>query len=355
MVRRLLPTLALCAVLAPAASARANEAPETPELDDAAAFVAREVAGIQGAAGRHQPREYTVAMAAAQYVRTRASSAVYALDQRTVMRLPTSDPEDALRTQAGICGGHVQVFITLLRRLGVAAEPAQIFYTADGERQNHVAAEVRWAGHWHFFDVTYGAVFEDSRRRLMSLDEVLRSREPMSHARLDALDPWTDSAERKGGDPFAYVRHGIPRQVIRLGAGQIAAPAPRAIAADPAVRAYDLTLLPDYVGTGLPYADVPVSVAWKLTVPTRRPWLALKVRTQYCPGGGSLRAQGSHYATSVDLSRVSWTGLTALRAPAGATVRLAVEARVPGTPCEVVIDGIFGAATSAALGPATVV
>jgi hypothetical protein len=341
--RRAHLSLVVCAIavaLAAAPGARAD-GPASTQVDAAVAYVQEAVAGVQSSPGARAPRGYTATMAALNYVQANVSSAVYAYRSAHGLAAPAT-AEEALAEQAGICGNQVEVFLQVLHRLGVRAIPAQFFFTADGDRQNHVAAEVRWSGSWHFVDVSYGAVFWKRAGHLLSLADLLADPAPLRWAHRNELDAWTGSALLKGWHPYAYLQGYTARQVISQGSGAVT-PRRAAGARAAAGAAYDLTLLPDYVGIGLPYAGEPVDVAFTLTTPAAATRLVLTVRTQACAGGGTLRAGGSR----LDLAAVPWSGDVAIaipRARRGRSVTLSVTPRVPGTVCEIVLDGLAAAA-----------
>jgi hypothetical protein len=349
MLRRLTllaAVLAAGAIAAPAAGAddatatatATTTATATPgQVDAAVAYVQEAVAGIESSSGTKAPHAYTVTMAALNYVQANVSSAIYAYRAAHGLSAPTT-AEEALAEQAGICGNQVEVFLEVLHRLGQTAIPAQFFFTADGSRQNHVAAEVRWSGAWHFVDVSYGAVFWKRAGHLLSLATLLKDAHPLRWAHRNELDAWTGSALLKGWHPYAYLEGWTRRQVVSQGSGSVTPPAAAAARSSSGVT-YDLTLLPDYVGVGLPYAGQQVGVSFALATPAAATRLVLAVRTQGCPGGGTVHAG----TTSVDLAAVPWSGAFAIaipRAQRGGTVTLSVTPKVAGTPCEIVVDGL---------------
>jgi hypothetical protein len=341
--------VSLCAVLlALSLTTAARAHADTPvgtatptEVDAAVAYVQEAVAGVESSSGKRAPHAYTVTMAALNYVQANVSSAIYAYRSAHGLSAPTT-ADQALAEQAGICGNQVEVFLEVLHRLGLTAIPAQFFFTADGELQNHVAAEVRWSGSWHFVDVSYGAVFWKKAGDLLSLTTLLKDPEPMRWAHTNELDAWTGSALLKGWHPYAYLQGYTKRQVVYQGSGTLA-PAIRAGTRSGTGVTYDLTLLPDYVGVGLPYADAQVGVSFALATPATARKLVVAVRTQGCPGGGTVSAG----ATSVDMDDVPWNGdfsIAIPKAERGKTVTLSVTPKIPGTACEIVVDGLAAAA-----------
>jgi hypothetical protein len=341
MLRRLaslaVPLCAAVAAIAPSARADDAGAATATQVDAAVAYVQEAVAGVESSTGKRAPHAYTVTMAALNYVQANVSSAIYAYRSANGLSAPTT-AEEALAEQAGICGNQVEVFLEVLHRLGETAIPAQFFFTADGSRQNHVAAEVQWSGKWHFVDVSYGAVFWKKAGSLLSLATLLKDPDPMRWAHRNELDAWTGSALLKGWHPYAYLEGFTKRQVVYQGSGS-ATPTRAAGTRSTTGVAYDLTLLPDYVGVGVPYAGTNVGVSFALATPASATKIVLAVRTQGCPGGGTVHAG----TTSVDLADVPWSGDFAIAIPKaqrGATVTLSVTPKVAGTPCEIVIDGL---------------
>jgi hypothetical protein len=320
----------------------AASAPATPsQVDAAVTAVSQMVAGIESSTGRQAPHAYTVAMATLDYVQTNVSSAIYAYRGANGLNAPIT-AEQALAERAGICGNQVEVYLEVLARLGGTAQPAQFFFTADGQRQNHVGAEVQWDGGWHYVDVSYGAVFWKRRGDLLSLDALLKDPKPMRWAHTNETDAWTGSALLKGWKPYAYLQGYTRREVVHQGSGTVT-PLVKASTRTVASEDYDLTLLPDYVGTGAPYAGVLENVSFRLQPPKEARKILLAVRTQGCPAGGQLRAGSSR----VDLATVPWSGQASIALPAGdrgAAVTLSVVSNQPGTPCEIVIDGLSAAA-----------
>jgi hypothetical protein len=342
MLRRLV-LLAGLAVLAAAPAARADEATTTTtatatQVDAAVDYEQQAVAGIESSSGAKAPHAYTVTMAALDYVQANVSSAIYAYRSAHGLSAPTT-AEQALAEQAGICGNQVEVFLEVLHRLGLTAIPAQFFFTADGQRQNHVAAEVRWSGAWHFVDVSYGAVFWKQAGKLLSLAALLKDPAPMRWAHRNELDAWTGSALLKGWHPYAYLQGFTKREVVSQGSGTVT-PTRTASPRSGSATAYDLTLLPDYVGVGQPYAGQDVGVSFALATPATATAVTLTVRTTGCPSGGGSVHLGTTTAALDDVPPSGEFTMTIPKAQRGRTVTLSVTPGVAGTPCVVVIDGL---------------
>lgn len=91
-----------------------------------------------------------------------ASSARYSL-MKTLMRDEFNSPgrtaNDIARAGYGICGEHGILFTGLLDQAGIKNRMIQLFYTKNGQRNIHVAAEVFINGQWRFFDSTWSAFF----------------------------------------------------------------------------------------------------------------------------------------------------------------------------------------------------
>jgi len=73
--------------------------------------------------------------------------------------LPRSRSE-VVAQGAGICGNQVDVFLQLVRELGFEARSVQLYgMLPDGSRWSHIGAEVKVAGKFRLFDVTYAQAF----------------------------------------------------------------------------------------------------------------------------------------------------------------------------------------------------
>jgi hypothetical protein len=259
--------------------------------------VTQEVEGIQRLGGSRIPLEQVAAQSALTWVQSRLSPAIAAVIGGS------TDLQTAFRLQAGLCGQIVESFMQILQRVGVRVLPVQFFYTLDGERQSHVAAQVWWRGHWHYVDPTWGVLFE-RRGSVLDPEQVLKLPDPNRYALMNRLVPWTDANLRRGGgwSPLGYLTAARHRQVVMNGAGVVApprtlAPAPAKGAAGaagapgaPPVRAqWSLALMPDYVGSYAPYARQLVAIEQRLTLPAGTRTLVLGVRGKLCGGIGTLR------------------------------------------------------------------
>jgi hypothetical protein len=78
--------------------------------------------------------------------------------------------DDVLERGAGICGNQTDLFHRLARALAFETRSVQFYYRdTKGVPRTHIAAEVRLAGAWRFFDPTYKAVFRESSRQGVAL------------------------------------------------------------------------------------------------------------------------------------------------------------------------------------------
>jgi hypothetical protein len=77
-------------------------------------------------------------------------------------------PDPPLVPFYGRCGHRATVFLQLARRAGLEARRVQFERFGDG---GHAAAEVRYGGGWHYFDVTYAGYFRKDGE-ILSFDEI---------------------------------------------------------------------------------------------------------------------------------------------------------------------------------------
>lgn len=245
-----------------------------------AEHVRQEVSGVQRLGGSPIPAEQVAAQSATTYVQSRLSPAIYASIGGS------DDLGTAFRRQAGLCGDIVEAFIQILQRASVRALPVQFFYTVDGERQSHVAAQVWWGDGWHYVDPTWGVLFE-RHHRVLDIEHVLALKHPYRYALMNRLVPWTDANLRRGGgwSPLSYLTDATDRQVVANGSGTVLPP--RTVVGTAAT--WDLSLMPDYVGTYVPYAGELVAIRQRLTLPaTGGRALTITTRGKLCGGLGVL-------------------------------------------------------------------
>ena len=133
--------------------------------------------------------------------------------------------EMCLEEGAGICGNHVDAFREIMNALGIQTRPISFFYTTDGLRESHIAAEVYYLDAWRFIDVTWGfAVSRDSGIMLKSVSEI---RENPVHERTEnAFDVWSMFVRAARGDPMEYLyRQDVDVLVNGKGTVTLAVPA----------------------------------------------------------------------------------------------------------------------------------
>jgi Transglutaminase-like superfamily len=68
----------------------------------------------------------------------------------------------------GLCGRRASVFVRLAQRAGFEARSVYFERFVDS---SHAAAQVRFGGRWHYFDVTYAGYFRNGQE-IVSLDEL---------------------------------------------------------------------------------------------------------------------------------------------------------------------------------------
>src|SRR5919198_546420 len=120
-------------------------------------------------AGVPYQHEAIVAQAALSYVVGHVSAPAYGYMNKTLGIRPQPTAEGVLTVGAGICGHAALTFAAIVKRFKIPVRSVQ-FYYADGVN-NHIADEVFYAGAWHYFDPTWGAVYEDAGGHVLSIDE----------------------------------------------------------------------------------------------------------------------------------------------------------------------------------------
>lgn len=118
------------------------------------------------------------AIEAMNLVQNIAGSGRYAYLHRTGnLNIPNEREQDiCLINGFGICGNHQLLFIDILKKTGVKAKPVDFYYSINGLRQSHAAAEVYTGNKWVYFDITWGSYWLSDAKDLFSLeslDEVL--------------------------------------------------------------------------------------------------------------------------------------------------------------------------------------
>lgn len=193
------------------------------------------------------------AMNAVPYI---ASSARYSL-RKTLMKEDFKSPgrtaNDFARAGYGICGEHAILFTGLLDQVGIKNRMIQLFYTKDGQRNIHVAAEVFINGQWRFFDSTWSAFFLKNPADPLSFASIaellsgIRAKPVKNHAQT-----WGYQYSRSL-DPYEYltanpsVIYGTDSGVIRLSD------------VNPSDKAIQLNSIPKFIGDKIddgPYEGV---------------------------------------------------------------------------------------------------
>lgn len=286
--------------------------------------VRQEVEGIERAGGTTMPREQVAAQSALTFVQGRLSPAIYALSGGG------EDLEAAFRRQAGLCGDIVEAFMEILHGVGVRTLPVQWFYSVNGVRQNHVAAQVWWRGRWHYVDPTWGVLFE-RKGAVLTPEEVTALKTPQRYAVMNRLVPWTYANDLRGGgwSPLSYLTAAKQRQVVMNGSGTVRPPRNGAT--------WDISLLPDYVGTYVPYAKQLVGIRQQLTPPPGLHHLTLTTRGKLCGGLGVLHVD----TVDIPFADVPDAGeLTVALSPGARTVTLWADGGDPAEPCAVLLSGL---------------
>lgn len=285
--------------------------------------VQQEIAGLQ-LTSTPLPREQIAAQSALTYVQGRLSPAISAA---------TGGPTDlatAFQRQAGLCGDIVEAFMEILQRVGVRALPVQWFYTVDGVRQNHVAAQVWWSGRWHYVDPTWGVLFERGGS-VLTPEQVAALPNPRRYAIMNQLVPWTYANSVRGGgwDPLSYLTEAQHRQVVMNGAGTVSPPR--------VGTTWDLSLMPDYAGTYVPYAGQLVAIHQRLQLPAGRHTITLGSRGKLCGGLGVLHVG----PVDIPFASVPDNGPLTVTLPASTkTVTLWADGGDPAEPCAVLLSGL---------------
>jgi hypothetical protein len=289
--------------------------------------VEQEIAGVASQGRLPLPRAQLAAESALTYVQARLSPAIHAANGGA------TDLDSAFRLQAGLCGDIVEAFLQILERSGVRAMPVQFFYAIDGVRQNHVAAQAWWNGGWHYVDPTWGALFERGTR-VLSLAQVLQLKHPYRYALMNRLVPWTDASIRRGGGwtPLGYLTEAKQRQVVADGLGTVRPPR---VGDD-----WDLSLMPDYIGTYVPYAGLLVGVHQRLTLPAGRHALTIDSRGKLCGGPGVLHVG----PVDVAWDDVPDNGSITVQLPTSVrTLTLWADGGDPTQACAVLLRGLHAA------------
>jgi hypothetical protein len=186
------------------------------------------------------------AIATMQTVQTIASTA-RASYWSSGLTYPAMDKQElCLEEGFGICGNHQQLFIELMKRLGVPVrEVGFYFYDAAG-RETHAAAEFLLKGKWRYIDITWGSVWLMDRSDLGSILSTDEVRQGKGVRLTSELDPWYVAVRSAGGDPFAYLGPNV--EVVTAGEGTVTVP----LIDNSPEQTADFSSTPKYVGDALP-------------------------------------------------------------------------------------------------------
>jgi len=137
---------------------------------------------------------------------------------------PGANPDLCIEARHGICGNQTQVAIELLKIAGLQARPVEFYYSSEGQRLNHIIAEVLIDGGWRPIDTTYGAYWIDGTPgapfALRTLEQVLDKSDTRTMVmRNAALVPYGFYEKTRQSDPFSYLH--ADADVIRGGEGTI--------------------------------------------------------------------------------------------------------------------------------------
>jgi hypothetical protein len=155
----------------PSALATSSAANQTP-LIKATTRIKHEANYVQWVLaqyGRKLPRGRVLALAALTYVQGVTSAPAYGYRlEISHDKLPGIDVNEIIEMQAGICGNAYELYSEMLRTVGVQVRSVQFWYQGG----DHIAAEVKWGGKWHYMDPTWGAYFQVKDRGILSIREV---------------------------------------------------------------------------------------------------------------------------------------------------------------------------------------
>jgi hypothetical protein len=188
------------------------------------------------------------AVEAATRVRSALSSGRYAY--LTLRGNLPSGSESCLEEGAGICGNQVEAFLAIMDALGIDARPVQFFYTTNGVRESHIAAEVFFLDSWRFIDVTWGFVAppDGGGVAFKSLAEIRA--QPGTALLENSLDAWSLFARASHVDPMAYLRRpDVDIVVDGMGTVSIRVPSGSEV-----IERF--SHVPNYVGDNSPEPDI---------------------------------------------------------------------------------------------------
>lgn len=138
-----------------------------------------------------------------------ASSARYSLQLHALndkFKIPDNDGKSIAQSHIGICGHHATLFLELMELMEIPARPVQFYYSINGVRYSHIAAEAFIGGQWRYFDTTWAAFFlkdEKDPFSFASADELLKGASVTRVA--NAAQGWAHQALAQDLDLFDYL------------------------------------------------------------------------------------------------------------------------------------------------------
>jgi hypothetical protein len=149
--------------------------------------------------GSPMTREALVAHAAMSYVVGHVSAPGYGYMNFLLNQALSPTAEAALAAGSGICGNAALTFAAIVKHFGLEVRSVQ-FYYADGVN-NHISAEVRYQGEWHYYDPTWGAYYEQAGR-VLSIEEARQHADPRSVLRQNSTLFWRSIQNAAGVAPL---------------------------------------------------------------------------------------------------------------------------------------------------------
>jgi hypothetical protein len=187
-------------------------------LQVAVTDVQREVIDAQGGeTGSYDPQ--LVAEAAMDYTYGHVRSAVFGYFEDLYDEGPTGPDmlsytapvETILADQEGICVHHERVFAAIVEAFGLPVRDVGFDYIkANGDHESHSTAEVYYSGGWHFFDPTFGVLYEDAAGDVLSIADARSGADTVTTVKDDAgfqnlLNPDSTSFELDPATSVTYV------------------------------------------------------------------------------------------------------------------------------------------------------
>jgi hypothetical protein len=153
--------------------------------------------------GPQYPDAEVVALSAMNYVVGHVSTGSYGYTLHFGGAFPSSDPNDILGMQSGICGHAALTFAAIVKHFGYQVRSVQYYFIAPNQTDDsHIADEVYYDGGWHYYDPTFGVYWTDAGGNVLSITDV-RANGGTEHKDLASFtnvveDPWW------GGDDTAF-------------------------------------------------------------------------------------------------------------------------------------------------------